>query len=75
LGVSGLRSTRGIRSSEAAAPGTALNRLVDGGVIATFIDWRGLPIIQTAAVGVIGAELLSPYLPEEGVAGIQPVAG
>jgi hypothetical protein len=44
-------------------------------VIATFIDWRGLPIIQTAAVGVIGAELLSPYLPEEGVAGIQPVAG
>src|SRR5712664_4592174 len=29
-----------------------LPHLVDGGILGTFIDWRGLPIVHTAATGL-----------------------
>jgi DNA modification methylase len=31
--------------------GTLLPYVIDGGILGTFIDWRGLPIFHTAAVG------------------------
>ena len=32
--------------------GALLPYLVDGGIVGTFIDWRGLPIVHTAATGL-----------------------
>ena len=32
--------------------GALLPYLIDGGIVGTFIDWRGLPIVHTAATGL-----------------------